>query len=381
MISAATRAAITAGRLSPDGPPIGQVSPAAPRRAPAPLRTPPGARSARAWSPSRSARHRRRRRGRAPRPRSGSRARGRGSAPRRPRPAPRPRPPPRAAASAGSRRSRAASASSSARWSISTGRTGSSASAAASARPTWPAPKISTSRPRRRLRRRAGGAAPPARPRRAASAPASPGRRSTGRSRGRAARPAARARAPRRSSCAGAVDRHVFELAAADRAGDAVGRDEHPGARPRAASSRPAATSTSTAGGPAAPSDQRSTARAASAHAPPRFGAQPLDRHQHALGRRRRVEARRDPVVGDGGHRHRQRLEHRDRQHERRLADRLRAVDRRLAVLRPVGELDVEDRAAGRRRAGSCRSRARGCAAGPWRPTTAPRWSASPCPG
>ncbi len=87
MISAATSAAITAGRLSPDGPPIGQVSPAQ-RRA---------ARGAAARPPGGEARPLRRRADqpdvgrvaarRAPRRRSGSRARGRGSAPRRPRPA------------------------------------------------------------------------------------------------------------------------------------------------------------------------------------------------------------------------------------------------------------------------------------------------------
>ena len=69
---------------------------------------------------------------------------------------------------------------------------------------------------------------------------------------------------------------------------------------------------------------RRPQAHSAPAASPP----QPLDRHQHALRRRRRVEARADLVVGDARHRIRQRMQHRHAEHEGRLADRLGAVDR-----------------------------------------------------
>ena len=69
----------------------------------------------------------------------------------------------------------------------------------------------------------------------------------------------------------------------------------------------------------------------------------PLDRHQHALRRRRRVELRADLVIGDARHGIRQCVQHRNAERQRRFAHRLGAVDRRLIGLRPVDQRDVED--------------------------------------
>ena len=379
MISAATKAAMTSGRLSGrPAAPIGQTS--APVSTGASSARAASARTTPAWSASRSCRHRPRRRAPAPRARSGSRARGRGSAPRRRRPAAPGAPPPRAAASAR----------------VSTP-AGASAQLLGALVDQHRAHRQERQRRRRARgrhgrRRRSCTAGSARRSASAAARSALPARRR------RAASTDSRVRPPQHWPISGpsgmsSVCRVAARAPACARAASiamysswpppmvpiiACARDHHPGA---ALARRRAARRLD-------PHQRRVALVAAEAvdrvgthrHAP-RRSAQPVDRHQHALRRRRRVEPRAVLVVGDARHRHRQRLEHRDRQHERRLADRLGAADRRLAVHRPVGELHVEDRRPVARRAGSCRSTARGCAAAPRRPTRAPRWSATPCPG
>ena len=146
-------------------------------------------------------------------------------------------------------------------------------------------------------------------------------RRSTGRSPGPSGTSSvAVVRSPGRQHLPGLVDRHEFELAAADRAERRRRRDQHLGAglarrrAPARARPRPARPRR-----PASRKLQRRKLRHRRADYTTQRSAlrrpcpQPLDRHQHALGRRRRVEARADPVVGDARHRHRQRLQHRDR--------------------------------------------------------------------
>src|SRR5215471_5964582 len=69
-----------------------------------------------------------------------------------------------------------------------------------------------------------------------------------------------------------------------------------------------------------------------------------LDRRQHPLRRRRRVETRRQPMVGEARDGVPYGEPNGDRQHQRRLADRLGAEDGRGAVWRVLEQPRIEDR-------------------------------------
>ncbi len=220
------------------------------------------------------------------------------------------------------------------RWSTSTGRTGRSASAAPRARPTWPAPKISTSgSAMRSSTARARSAPQPGASSRATESSVRPPQHwpiSGPRGMSRVVGPS-----PRAEHGAGGVDGHVLELAAADGAERRLRPDDHPGAglaRGRAAGGLDGHER----GGRLVAAEAVEELGADGHRACLPLPAQARHRHQDALGRRRGLEARAGLVVGDAGDGHRQRLEDRDAEHERRLADRLGAADRRLAVLRPL---------------------------------------------
>ena len=227
----------------------------------------------------------------------------------------------------------AARCSSSLRWSTSTGRTGSSASAAPRARPTWPAPKISTSGSAlRSSAARARSALQPAASSRATESSVRPPQHwpisgPSGTSRVVVSSPrASMARAASMAMYSSWPPPMVPSIACGP---TTIQAPASRGVEPRAVST---VTRAAVAWSPRKRS--RSSGRTVMRLPPPR--RQAGHRHQHALGRGRGFEARAGLVVGDAGDGHRQRLEDRDAEHERRLADRLRAADRRLAVLRPL---------------------------------------------